>query len=238
MQAFLVLLRYDLSQMGRSWIVRIWVSLLFIPAVFVLGVAANENELASESLAAYVAAVMAPLSWLAVSIYSASAVSGEAGVATDGILSKSVTRTEYISAKVAARVGVTVFVYLAVMLPFTYLLRHYADPDTSGLGVVMGLLMVGTLLAFLAALGILLSTIFRNVQIAVLCALMSVLLSGLALQFLELKWLSTTAVINELPETFRGDTSTLTSIRVVIVFAALTVAAISSSLWVFRQKDL
>jgi ABC-type transport system involved in multi-copper enzyme maturation permease subunit len=238
MQAFLVLLRYDLSQMGRSWIVRIWVALLFIPAVFVLGVAANENELASESLAAYIAAVMAPLSWLAVSIYAASAVSGEAGVATDAILSKSVTRTEYISAKVAARMGVTVFVYLLIMLPFTYLLRHYAVPDTTTLGVATGLFMVGALLAFLAALGILLSTVFRNVQIAVLCALMSVLLSGLALQFLELNWLSTTAVINELPDTFRGDTSTLTAIRVVIVFGALTVAAISSSLWLFRQKDL
>ncbi len=67
---------------------------------------------------------------------------------------------------------------------------------------------------------------------------MSVLLSGLALQFLELNWLSTTAVINDLPDTFRGDTSVLTSIRVVIVFLALTVAAISSSLWLFRQKDL
>ncbi len=238
MQAFLVLLRYDLSQLGRSWIVRIWIVLLLVPAVFILGVAANEDELASESMAAYMAAVMAPLSWLAVSILSASAVSGEAGVATDAILSKSVTRTEYISAKVVARVGVTILVYLAVMLPFTYLLRHYADPDTTGLGVVMGLLMVGTLLIFLAALGILLSTVFRNVQIAVLSALMSVLLSGLALQFLELNWLSTTAVINDLPDTFRGDTSTLTAIRVVIVFAALTVAAISSALWLFRQKDL
>jgi len=238
MQAFLVLLRYDLSQLGRSWIVRIWIVLLLVPAVFVLGVAANENELASESMAAYMAAVMAPLSWLAVSILSASSVSGEAGVATDAILSKSVTRAEYISAKVAARVGVTVLVYLAVMLPFTYLLRHYADPDTTALGVVMGLLMVGTLLVFLAALGILLSTVFRNVQIGVLSALMSVLLSGLALQFLELNWLSTTAVINDLPDTFRGDTSTLTAIRVVIVFAALTVAAISSALWLFRQKDL
>ncbi len=238
MQAFLVLLRYDLSQMGRSWIVRLWIVLLFIPAVFVLGVAANENELASESMAAYIAAVMAPLSWLAVSIYSASAVSGEAGIATDAILSKSVTRTEYISAKVVARVGMTGLVYAAIMLPFTYLVRHYAVPDVTTLGVVLGLVMVGALLMFLAALGILLSTVFRNVQIAVLCALMSVLLSGLALQFLELNWLSTTAVINELPDTFRGDTSTLTAIRVLIVFTALTVAAISSSLWLFRQKDL
>ena len=41
-----------------------------VAAVVPASVAANENELASESLAAYVAAVMAPLSWLAVSIIS------------------------------------------------------------------------------------------------------------------------------------------------------------------------
>src|SRR5436189_242642 len=118
MQAFLVLLRYDLGQMARSWIVRVWVALLFIPALFVVGVAA------------------------------------------------------------------------------------------------MRLLMVGSLLAFLAALGILLSTAFRNVQLSVLCVLISVLLSGLALQFLGLKWMSATAVINELPDTFRGHTSLWTGIRV------------------------
>jgi ABC-type transport system involved in multi-copper enzyme maturation permease subunit len=238
MQAFLVLFRYDLNQMSRSWIVRLWVALLFIPAVFVLGVAANENELASESLAAYMAAVLAPLSWLAVSIYGASAISGEAGVVTDSILSKSVTRAEYLSAKVAARIGVTVLVYFGLMLPFTFLLRHYAVPDTTLSGVIVGLLMICSLLTFLAALGILLSTIFRNAQIAVLCALVSVSVSGVGLQFLDLDWMSTTAIINELPNTFRGDTSMLTGIRVLIVFTALSIAAISASLWVFRRKDL
>ena len=39
MQAFLVLLRYDLGQMGRSWIVRAWIVLLVVPAVFLVGVA-------------------------------------------------------------------------------------------------------------------------------------------------------------------------------------------------------
>ena len=238
MQAFLVLLRYDLSQMGKSWIVRLWVILLFIPAVFVLGVAANENELASESMAAYIAAVMAPLSWLAVSIYSASAVSGEAGIATDAILSKSVTRTEYISAKVVARVGMTGLVYAcdhaAVHVSAAALRgprchhpgrhprprhgRRTADvPRGAGHPAI--------------------DRVPQRADRGALCADERAAL-GLALQFLELNWLSTTAVINELPHTFRGDTSTLTAIRVLIVFAALTVAAISSSLWLFRQKDL
>ena len=238
MQAFLVLLRYDLGQMGRSWIVRLWIALLAIPALFVVAVAANEKELASETLGAYVAAVLAPLSWLAVSIFAASAVAGEAAVIADSILSKSVTRTEYLSAKIVARVGTTVFVSLAILAPFAFLLSRYAVSDVSVTGVTLGLLMVAALLAFLASLGIALSTVFKNVQLAVLCVLVAVLLSGLAFQFLGVTWMSTTAVLEQLPETFRGQTASWLAFRVLGVFVALSAAAVVASLMIFRRKDL
>ena len=238
MHAFLVLLRYDLGQMSRSWIVRLWVALLAIPALFVIAVAANEEELASETLAAYIAAVLAPLSWLAVSIYAASAVSGESAVVADAILSKAVTRSEYLWAKLAARVGVTLVVYGLVTVPFAILLTKYAVPDTTVTGLVLGLCMVAALLAFLASLGIMLSTLFKNVQLAVLCVLVAVLLSGLAFQFLGLRWMSTTAVLEHLPETFRGQTNKWVEARVLVVFLGLTVIAGATALSVFRRKDL
>lgn len=240
MQAFLVLLRYDLGQMGRSWIVRAWVALLVIPAFFLVGVAANGSELqrASEALALYEYAIFAPLSWLAVSIFAASAVSGEAGVMADAILSKSVNRTEYLWAKVASRVGATVLVYLGVTIPLAYLLTRYAVADTTTGGLITGVLMVGVLLTFLASLGILVSTVFRNVQLAILAVMVAVLFSGAVLQFLGLRWMSTTAILNSLPATFRGETSLWTTLRVLVVFGALTTAAVTSSLWLFRQKDL
>lgn len=238
MQAFLVLLRYDLDQMARSWIVRAWVALLIIPAGFLVGVAATNSELASETMALYQYAVFAPLSWLAVSIFAASAVSGEAGVMADAILSKSVNRTQYLSAKVVSRIGATLFVYILVTIPLAYLLGRYAVADTTLGGLLVGLSMVAMMVSFLAALGILFSTVFRNVQLAILAVMVSVLFSGAVLQFLGLTWMSTTAILNELPSTFRGETSTWTVLRVIIVFGALTVASIASSLYLFRMKDL
>ena len=78
MQAFLAILRYDIDQLARSWLVRSWVALLAIPAFFLVIVAANEEELASETLAAYTAAVYAPFSAIAVGVLAVGAVSGEA----------------------------------------------------------------------------------------------------------------------------------------------------------------
>ena len=238
MQAFLALLKFDLFQMSRSWLVRVWLVLLIGPAIFVVVVAASENELASETMAAYVAAVLAPISWFLISIISAAAVAGETNVVADSILSKSVTRGEYMAAKVAARLSVTLLVYIVVMVPFAYLVGRYAVEDTSAVGVASGLLMLAALLAFLAALGISLSVVLRNVQVAVMTVLLSVLLSGVVLQFLGLDWMSTTAVIDHLPQTFRGERTLWDPLRVTVVFAALTAAAISLSLWEFRRKDL
>ena len=238
MQAYITVLRYDLWQLAHSWLLRIWVLLLIIPASFLVAVAANEEELASETLAAYIAAVLVPLSLLAVAILSSSAISGEAPIVADSILSKSVTRTEYMSAKITARMSVTLTVYAIGTVPFAYLIARYAVQDTTTSGIIVGLLMVASLFAFLAALGIAFSTILRNIQISVLSLLVVVLVSGAVLQFLGLHWMSTTAVVNSLPETFQGETPAWDQVRVLIVFPALTMAAISVSLWTFRRKDL
>jgi ABC-2 type transport system permease protein len=238
MQAFLAILRYDLQQLSRSWVARVWIPLLVGPALFLIAVAANENELASETMGAYIAAVLAPFSALAVAVLSSSAISGEAGIIADSILSRSVTRTEYISAKILARIGFTVAVYLVVIIPFSYLIIRYASSDISIPGVVAGLLMVGMLLIFLAAFGLTMSTLMSNVLMAVLAVLLVIVLSGVVLQFLGLSWMSTTAVIEALPRTFRGENSPWDAIRVMVVFPALTAASLFTSIWVFRQKDL
>ena len=238
MQAYLALLRLDVEQLSRSWLVRGWALLLIAPAIFLVVVASNEEEFASETLAAYMVAVLAPLSWLVVSILSASAVSGEATVTADSILSKSVTRSAYIWAKITARLGVFLTVYFVVTIPLAYLMARYAIQDTSFGGIVVGLLMVASLFMFLATFGIALSTMFRNVQVAVVGALSVAVVSGVALQFLGLNWMSTTAVLTELPETFRGETATIDQVRVLIVFGALTVAAMMTGVWYFRRKDL
>src|SRR5690606_29982937 len=121
MQAYLAILRYDIGTLTRSWVARVWLPLLAVPALFLVAVSASEGELASETMGTYVAAVLAPFSALAVAVLAAGAVASEAGIMADSILSRSVTRTEYLAAKITARVGFTAAVYFIVMVPFAYL---------------------------------------------------------------------------------------------------------------------
>ena len=238
MQAFLAILRYDLGLLTRSWITRIWLPLLVAPALFVVAVAANGDELASETLAAYLKWVLIPVSGLAIAVLSSAAVSGESGIIADGILSRSVTRSEYMAGKILSRLGFSAAIYLFVMIPFSYLIMRYAAPDTSLSGVVVGLLVVCLLLTFLGALGITFSTSFSNVLVAVLVLLLIAVLGGFVLQFLGLTWMSTTAVVTSLPDTFRGKTPVWDLVRIFLVFSSLTAAAIATSFWVFRERDL
>jgi len=238
MQAFLAILRYDLSQLTQSWVSRIWVPLLIAPAFFLLIVAGTEDELASETLAAYLVAVLMPLSALAVAVLTAGAIAGEAQIIADGILSRSVTRAEFVSAKVVSRLGFTLSVFLVVMIPFSYLIIRYAEADVSYTGLLVGLFTAALLLTFLGALGLTLSTVMTNVMVSVMSLLIVVLASGLLLQFLGLSWMSVTAVLAHLAPTIRGETPAWDTFRVVFVFSGLTAASILATYSVFRQRDL
>jgi ABC-2 type transport system permease protein len=238
MQAFLAILQYDFIQLTRSWILRIWLLLLIAPAIFWVVVANSRTELASETMAFYVTTTLAPISALAVAIISSGAISGEAGIISDSILSRSVTRTEYVAAKIISRIGFTLIVYTIVVILFTYLMFRFAANDASLAGVTLGWFVLASLLTFLAALGIAMSIIMSNVLTAVLTVLLTVVLSGAVLQFVGLSWMSTTAVINQLPQTFRGETAVWEQIRVLGVFSMLSILTLIGSALVFRHKDL
>ena len=238
MQAFLAILQYDFIQLTRSWILRIWLLLLIAPAIFWVVVANSRTELASETMAFYVTTTLAPISALAVAIISSGAISGEAGIISDSILSRSVTRTEYVAAKIISRIGFTLIVYTIVVILFTYLMFRFAANDASLAGVTLGWFVLASLLTFLAALGIAMSIIMSNVLTAVLTVLLTVVLSGAVLQFVGLSWMSTTAVINQLPQTFRGETAVWEQIRVLGGFSMLSILTLIGSALVFRHKDL
>ncbi len=239
MQAYTVLLRYELGQLARSWLVRIWIILLVAPALFLVVVAANSEEQASEMLAAYFTAGLVPISALAVALISGSAIPADSVVAADSILSRSVTRSEYIAAKVTSRFGITLFVFGAVAVPFSYLiLRYSAEVDTSFGGVVTGLSLVAFALVCLSALGIALSTVLHNSLISALIALVVIIVSGAALQFLGLTWMSTTALLDDLPATFRGEIQVSNAIRMFLLFVSLAAVSVMAAVLVFRRSDL
>ena len=128
-------------------------------------------------------------------------------------------------------------VTIALVLIIVLLLR-LAENDAEIEGIVWGLLTVGALLVFHAAFGIALSAIFRNMLTSVLTVLVVTLASGAMLQFLTVDWMSTTAVVSNLPETFRGDLSVSEQVRVLLVFGILSVAATAAGISYFLRKDL
>jgi ABC-2 type transport system permease protein len=238
MQAFLAILQYDLTQLTRSWISRIWVPLLITPAIFWVVVAESRAELASETMAVYVITSLAPISALAVAILASGAISGEASIISDSILSRSVTRTEYVAAKIISRIGFTLIVHAIVVIPFTYLIFRFAVQDASLGAVALGWLVLASLITFLAALGIALSIAMTAVLPAVLIVLLTVFLSGPVFQFFGVSWMSTTAVLNQLPQTFRGETAVWEQIRVLGTFSLLSLITLLGSILAFRRKDL
>jgi ABC-2 type transport system permease protein len=238
MQAFLAILQYDFGQLSRSWISRIWLALLVVPALFLVVVADSQSELASETMARYITFVLAPISAVAISILSSGAISGESNIISDSILSRSVTRTQYVAAKIISRLGFTLLVYTVVVVPFTYLMFRYAVQDASLSGVALGWVVLASLLTFLAALGISVSVTMTAALPAAMVVLVSILVSGAVLQFLGLPWISSTAVIERLPQTFRNETAVWEQLRVLAVFSLLTIIALASSILIFRRKDL
>ena len=123
-------------------------------------------------------------------------------------------------------------------VPLVYLVLRFAVDDAAIEGIVWGLLTVASLLVFLAAFGIALSAIFRNMLASVLTVLVSTVASGAVFQFLALDWMSTTGVVSGLPETFRGEVSVAEQLRVLVVFGVLSVLATVFGIAWFRRKDL
>jgi ABC-type transport system involved in multi-copper enzyme maturation permease subunit len=90
---------------------------------------------------------------------------------TDGILSRPVTRYEYLLASWGARVLVVLGVYLLVIVPAAILTataqRPVADDTVTIYGVIASLTVVGLVLVFLVSLGFLMGTLLRRPLVAV-----------------------------------------------------------------------
>lgn len=238
MQAFLTILRYDFQQLSQSWVSRIWIIVLTIPAIFLIFLANYKNEFASETMAFYTATVLMPASGLAIAVLSASSINGESGIIADSILSRAITRSEYVCAKILSRMGFILVTYSIVIVPFSYFILRYGVNDTADSSVFMGWIIVGAILTAVAAFGILMSVLFANLLPAVLLVLLIVSLSSALMQFLGLDLLSISTIIQGLPEIFRGETITSDGMQIIMIFLILTFVLIFPAIFLFGKKDL
>ncbi|MCP4859191.1 MAG: ABC transporter permease subunit [Fuerstiella sp.] len=171
MRPFLAILRYESTSLFASWLVRTWLIATGLLAFVVMS--ANWGRLQTASL---IAAMLFPyivFPWsLVVMMLSVNPVSGvRIDAVADGILSRPVTRYEYLLASWSSRVLLVLGVYLLVMVP-SILIVSFADrpaPDdtVTVYGTVCSVGVVGLVLTFLVSTGFLLGTLFRNQLLAI-----------------------------------------------------------------------
>ena len=167
---FLAILRYELRSLWTSWLVRLW--LVATAIVTLLTLAASWGQLQT---APFVAALLFPylvFPWsLVVMVLGISPVTGSRlDALADGILSRPVTRYEYLLASWAARVMIVLGIFLVVVVPIVSILavaeRKVAEDEVTLYGIIASLSVVGLVLTFLVSLAFFVGTLLRRPMLA------------------------------------------------------------------------
>jgi ABC-type transport system involved in multi-copper enzyme maturation permease subunit len=170
MMPFLAILQYELRSLWTSWLVRLW----FIAAALLafLTLASGWGSLRTPVLIGSLLFPFLVFPWyLVVSILGISPVSGSRlDALADGILSRSITRYEYLLACWAARVCMVLIVFLAIASPVVVIVFFAKRPVPEDVVTVYGLVctfgLVSLVLTFLVSLGFLAGTLVRRPLVA------------------------------------------------------------------------
>ncbi len=208
------------------------------PALFLALVACTQDELASETLAAFLGWVLLPLSIAATAVLARAAINGEAHVAADTILSRAVTREAYLAAKATVRLGSIVLVYLLVTIPTAGLIARYGVADTTVVGVVLGLVAAGALLALVAAVALTLSVFVDRVPFAVLGVVAALAGLALACEVLGLRWLSPLELGRIMAAILRGDVGAWRAMQPALADVLIGGALMATMFWRYRSREL
>ncbi len=238
MTAYFAILRYDASALRHARLIHLWLVLLAAPALFLVVVASTQDELASETLAAYLGWVLLPLSVAAVAVIAGAAINAEARVAADTVLSRAVTREVYLAAKTTARVAAVLLGYALVAVPAAALIARYGVADTSTTGVAAGLIVVAALLWLLTTAGLALSVVVERVPLAVLGVIVAAAAVALVSEVFGLGWLSPLELLGTLAEVMRGDAGAWRAFWAAAIYGVGGLLILLATFWRYRGRDL
>jgi len=171
MMPYLAILRHDLGTLWASRLVQLWLAGTAL-LTFILTIS-NWSRFQDAPLIASLLFPYLVFPWFfIVVVLGVSPVSGsQAEALADGILSRSVSRCEYLLATWSARVLLVWSVYLVVMVPaiaVVALAKRPAPEDAVTVyGIVSALGLVGLVQTFLVSLGFLAGTLLRKPLLAV-----------------------------------------------------------------------
>jgi ABC-2 type transport system permease protein len=166
----LAILQHDLGSLASSWLVRIWV---FVTGLLVfLQISGQWGQTGD---AEFIATILFPylIVWfLVVMMLGVGPVAGSrAESLADSILSRPVTRYEYLLASWAARVFAVLGAFLVVVVPVILLIvfadRPVPEDPVSSYGILASLFVVSLVLTLQVSLAFLLGTLLRRQMVAV-----------------------------------------------------------------------
>jgi len=167
---YLAILEHDLRALWASRLVRLWLAATALTTLLLA--AANWVKFQDATLIASLLFPYLVFPWFfVVVVLGVSPVSGaRAEVLADGILSRPVSRCEYLLAAWSARVLLVLGVYLVVTVPaiaiVTLAKRPVPDDAVTFFGIVSSLGVVALVLTFLVSLGFLAGTLLRKPLLA------------------------------------------------------------------------
>ena len=171
MMPYVAILRHDTRTLWGSRLVRLWLAATAVLTLML--VASNWSQFQDAPLIASILFPYLVFPWFfVVVVLGVSPVSGSrTETLADGILSRPVSRSEYLLATWSARVVLVLVVYLLVTAPaivLVILAKRPVPEDTVTLyGIVTALGVVGLVLTFLVSLGFLVGTLLRRPLLAV-----------------------------------------------------------------------
>ena len=239
-RGFWALLQWELRNLARSWMLRLWLLLTAVISILLGAISsdAGQAEAASQLFSAALSLYLTFGSIVFI-VLSASSVASEREVVSDSILSRSVTRYHYILSKLASLVLVVLALYLVVTIPAGYLTgRFHAEGDLTVAGVTYAILSVGMILVTLATMGVAVSSLLNNTVMAVVVVALLWLSLGFIFSFLDIGFLSPASLVENLPEVISGDYSIAEQWKIVGSFAGLMALFSTLAVVVFQRKDL
>ena len=232
------LLEQDLSELFRSWLIRLW-ALLTVLFSLVVMLAGGQGGNALAGLAQGLGTFLT-FSNIVVIMMGSGALAGETRALADSVLSKPVTRWAYVLSRSFSRALVTMTVALALVAVF--LIAMVRSPD----GVValdaygVGFATTDVVICLIAwgCLAVLLSTFMNSSVVATVVLLVLWGVANRLFNWLGLEFLSPQYIGAHLGETLRGDFSWAEQWQTLGGFGAIIVVASGLAALRFNLKDI
>ena len=276
----------DLAALARSWVLRAWFVLTALVAIYTImqGSVALPLELPARQV---VSAFLSPdmpqkgparpiaellewylLVWVTfVIILAGGAITSELGVVADSILSRGISRWQYLMGKWTARVVAVLAVYMVVMIPAAAIVwlggspASAAMPEVAGAaaesfdsqaapelllqsrridtkGLAFALAHVALLLALVATCGVAFSATFESTSLAIGVAWVTVYATGLTLSLVGIPYLSPVEFFARLPDLLSGRFVPAVQYWILAISLGTIVSIVTLSGILFARRDV